>query len=211
MLESCLASLLRYTHLRAHTHTHSPALSPPHSCPTNTHTQTHNTPTGLRVASWLSSRAVRVCLRPIWCCEQWASWDLRPHSHRHWALTLTHAPTSRWVCLTRGWLLHCVFSTPLPVLTKWSSCSRSCPLPQALPPTPPANLPLPLPNRPSGVSLPPPSPACLLRVTAAAVRAWWCGPSARDVMQQQPWTGTCAFGLTLRDCLCGVCRCVGVF
>ena len=43
--------------------------------------------------------------------------------------------------------------------------------------------------RPSGVTLPPPSLACLLLVTAGAGRAWWCGPSGRVVTQQQLWTG----------------------
>jgi len=48
--------------------------------------------------------------------------------------------------------------------------------------------------RPSGVSLPPASLACLLLVTAAVVRAWWCGPSGRDVTQQQLSTGALATG-----------------
>lgn len=43
--------------------------------------------------------------------------------------------------------------------------------------------------RPNGVNLPPAFLACLLLVTAGAVRAWWCGPSGRAVTQQQLWTG----------------------
>jgi hypothetical protein len=43
--------------------------------------------------------------------------------------------------------------------------------------------------RPSGATLPHPSQASLLLATAGGGRAWWCGPSGRDVTQQQLWTG----------------------